>query len=98
MSLADELAKLADLRRNGELTDAEYERAKAALLGGAAAAPEQPLAAHLADQLAEVRHQNELAQIDREWAMERERYLVADRYGRRHVPTAGGGVGAAVVG
>lgn len=32
-STADELAKLADLQQRGVLTDAEYTRAKAALLG-----------------------------------------------------------------
>ncbi|HTJ37882.1 MAG TPA: SHOCT domain-containing protein [Dactylosporangium sp.] len=32
-STADELAKLADLKQRGVLTDAEYTRAKAALLG-----------------------------------------------------------------
>ncbi|MGI5239492.1 SHOCT domain-containing protein [Dactylosporangium sp. CA-139066] len=35
-SAADELAKLADLKQRGVLTEAEYNRAKSALLGGAA--------------------------------------------------------------
>ena len=34
MSLADELEKLRDLRDSGALTDAEFERAKAAVLNG----------------------------------------------------------------
>lgn len=35
-STADELAKLADLKQRGVLTDAEYNRAKAAMLGSGA--------------------------------------------------------------
>ena len=98
MSLADDLTKLEDLRRSGALTDAEFAQAKAALLNGAPAGTDQPLAEHLADQLAEVRHQNDLAQIDREWQIEREQYLIPDRWGRRYVPTAGLGLGGAVMG
>jgi hypothetical protein len=98
MSLADDLTKLEDLRRSGALTDAEFAQAKAALLNGAPAVTDQPLAEHLADQLAEVRHQNDLAQIDREWHIEREQYLIPDRWGRRYVPTAGLGIGGAVIG
>lgn len=98
MSLADELTKLEELRRGGALTDAEFAQAKAALLAGPAPAADPPLAEHLADQLAEVRYQNELARLDREWEMERQQYLIPDRYGRRHVPTTGMGVVGAVVG
>lgn len=94
MSLADELVKLEELRRSGALTDAEFTQAKAALLAGPASAADAPLAEHLA----EVRYQNELARLDREWEIERQQYLIADRYGRRHVPTAGMGMGSAVVG
>jgi hypothetical protein len=98
MGLADELQKLEDLRSRGTLSDAEFGQAKAALLAGRADPAERPLGQHLSDQLAAVRDQNELARIDREWEIERQQYLVADRYGRRHVPTAGMGIGSAVVG
>jgi hypothetical protein len=98
MSLADDLIKLEDLRRNGSLTESEFAQAKANLLNGKPAEPPPPAADHLADHLAEMRQQNELARIDREWQMEREQYMIPDRYGRRHVPTAGFGVGGAVVG
>ncbi|MGI5176683.1 PLDc N-terminal domain-containing protein [Dactylosporangium sp. CA-152071] len=40
-SSADELAKLADLRQRGVLTDREYERAKASLLGSNGATARQ---------------------------------------------------------
>jgi hypothetical protein len=98
MSLADELQKLEDLRRSGALSESEFARAKAAVLAGADAGDRRPVEMHLSDQLAEVWYQNELARIDREWAMEREKYLVADRYGRRYVPTSDMGLGVAVVG
>jgi hypothetical protein len=98
MSIADELSKLEELRRSGALSETEFAQAKAALLRGAPAAAEPQLGQHLADQLAEVRHQNDLAQIDREWEIERQQYFISDRYGRRQVPTAGMGIGMAVIG
>jgi hypothetical protein len=100
MSIADELSKLEDLRRRGVLNDAEFEKAKAAVLaGGAAAAGDAPVVEHLSAQLAEVRYQNELARLDREWEIEREQYMISGRYGRRHIPTPGASLaGAAVVG
>jgi hypothetical protein len=98
MSLVDELAKLEQLHRSGALSDSEFTTAKAALLSGATAGTEQGLGGHLADQLAEVRYQNELAQIDREWEIERQQYMIRSRYGIEQVPTAGMGIGIAVVG
>lgn len=98
MSIADELQKLEELRRTGALSDQEFAQAKAALLAGAAGPPPEPLGQHLAEQMAEVRHQNELARIDREWEMERQQYLITDRYGARQVPTPGMGIGIAIVG
>ena len=93
MSLTDELLKLDELRRRGALSDEEFARAKAALL-----APGEELESHISDQLAAVRYQNELTRIDREWQIEREKYFVASRYGRRQIPTAGMGIGTALVG
>lgn len=93
MSLADDLAKLDDLRRSGALTDEEFARAKEALLNAPASAaqpPPEPLAEHLSAQLEEVQFQNELAQLDREWEREREKYMIVGRYGQRYLPTTGG--------
>lgn len=100
MSIADELKKLEELRWNGTLTDAEFAQAKAALLAQPAVpAPEPAAGPKLDEHLAAVRYQNELARIDREWAMEREKYMVVGKNGTRHVPTAGDGlIGAAVIG
>jgi hypothetical protein len=78
MSIADELLKLHTLHKEGMLTDDELERAKASLL----ASPSGPAA----DQLEEIRRQNEVAQLDREWQIERERYMVYGRYGSRYIP------------
>lgn len=88
MSIADELTKLDELRKSGAITHEEFAQAKAALLN----APESserstdPRNAHLE----QIKHQNEIAEIDRAWAMEREQYLVRDRWGRAHVPQKGG--------
>jgi hypothetical protein len=95
MSLVDELAKLEELWRSGGLSDAEYAKAKTALLN-AVSQPE--LREHLADQLTEVKYQNKLAQIDREWQIERQQYLIRSRYGIAQVPTAGMGIGTALIG
>jgi hypothetical protein len=98
MSLPDDLQKLEDLHRGGTLSEAEFRQAKAVLLAGGGGSVDEPLGRQLSDQLAEVRHQNELARIDREWEIERQQYLIADRYGRRHVPTAGMGLATAILG
>ncbi len=95
MGLADELQKLDQLRRDGVLSDDEFAQAKSRLLANEPA--DAPLGQHLADQLAEVRYQNELARIDREWEIEREQYLIRGRYGRRDVPTTGMAVGIGLV-
>jgi hypothetical protein len=98
VSIADELRKLDELRRSGSLTDQEFAQAKVRLLTGSPSSSSEPVAQHLSDQLAEVRYQNELAQVDREWEIEREKYYVTDRYGRRQLPTSGMGIGIAVIG
>src|SRR5687768_11739867 len=98
MSIADELSKLEDLRRRGVLNESEFEKAKAAVLaGGAAPAGDAPVVEHLSAQLAEVRYQNELARLDREWEIDREQYMITTKYGRRHVPTPGGSIAGAVI-
>src|SRR4051812_36885496 len=94
MSLVDELQKLEDLRQNGSLTDAEFAQAKAMLLGKSSA-PDH--AQQMSEQLQEVRYQNELARIDREWEMERQRYMITTKYGRLIVPTTGMAIGVIVV-
>lgn len=98
MSLVSELAKLEELWRSGALSDTEFTKAKAALLSETPAASEQELGGHQADRLMEVNYQNELSQIDREWQIERQQYLIQGRYGMAHVPTPGMGIGTAAVG
>jgi hypothetical protein len=94
VDLADELRKLEDLHRRGALTDEEFARAKASVLGGAAPAPGGPA---LDEQLTDLRRENELARLDREWAMERERYLVTGRYGARYLPSVATSVVTGVI-
>lgn len=98
MSLVDELAKLEQLHRSGALSDNEFSQAKAALLNQATAGAEQSHGEHLADHLAEVHYQNELAQIDREWQIERQQHLIRGRFGAVQEPSAGMGIGVAVGG
>ncbi len=95
MGIADELEKLEQLRLQGALTSEEFALAKTQLL----APPRLPInaeaASFLEDQLTEVRYQNELARIDREWEIERRQYEIVGRYGRVFTPTIGLGVAAA---
>ena len=53
------------------------------------AATVEELGRHLDDQLAGIRLQNEVARLDREWGLERERYMISGRYGARYIPTPG---------
>jgi hypothetical protein len=41
-----------------------------------------------------------LARLDREWSMQREQYMIANRYGRRYVPTPAASIltGSAAIG
>jgi hypothetical protein len=87
-NFADELKKLEALRWNGTLTDAEFERAKAALF---AQLPTDDVS-KLEAELAELRAENELARIDREWDAEREQYLLRDKCGNKQVPTVNGSI------
>jgi hypothetical protein len=98
MSIADELTKLEDLRRNGTLSEVEFAKAKELLLNSPPPPSQEPLVQHLAQQQAEIKHQNELARIDREWEMQKQQYYVTTRYGVRQLPTTGMGIGIAVVG
>jgi hypothetical protein len=51
----------------------------------------------MADRMEHLEHQNELMRIDREWEMERERYMVTSRYGRRYVPSMVAAVAMGVI-
>jgi hypothetical protein len=87
MSMADELRKLQDLRDAGTLTDEEFAAAKASVLAGVHT--DRPAGPGMEAHLEEIKHQNDVAQLDREWALERDRYMVAGRYGYRYLPTRG---------
>src|SRR5687768_12151 len=97
MSLADELAKLEELRRTGALTETEFAQAKAKLLAADAPPARDAVVEKLGEQLAETRYQNELARIDREWQIEREKYMLTGKYGRRYIPTVGMGLVVAII-
>ena len=79
MTISEELQKLDELRRNGTISYDEFEIAKRKVLEGPQEAPRS-------DHLEEIIAQNELAQLDREWELERENYMVAGKYGHKHIP------------
>src|SRR5262245_2883954 len=100
LNISDEFRKLQHLHHSGALTDEEFTAGKAAVL--AQSAREDPTDNEPAVQshLEQIRLQNEVARLDREWDLERERYMVAGRYGNRYVPSQGMSVlgGVVVVG
>ncbi|MCI0680610.1 MAG: SHOCT domain-containing protein [Gemmataceae bacterium] len=102
MNLADELRKLHELHRNGSLTDAEFAAAKARVLSQADAASGPGADQTMQQHLEEIKRQNEIAQLDRQWALERDRYMVPGNHGVRHLPSKGmslfGGIAVAVFG
>lgn len=85
MNIADELRKLQDLHRSGALTDEEFAAAKAAVLAGDVRGAE-PEPGVMQQQLDELRLQNEVTRLDREWELERDRYMITGRYGSRYLP------------
>ncbi len=87
MSLPDEIRKLEELRQSGTLSEFEFSDAKAALIRGASATSETQSEKYLADQLAEIKHNNELVKIDKDWEIEREQYLLYGRYGKKLPPS-----------
>jgi hypothetical protein len=89
MNIVDELQKLQALHRSGALTDEEFAAATASVLSGQASPAETGAAGAMQEHLDALKLQNEVARLDREWELERERYLVAGRYGSRYAPSRG---------
>ncbi len=90
MSIADELQKIEELYAHGTLTRDEFEQAKAKALTEAAPTPIPAADSQTARQIAQLQRQNAVAQLDREWEMEKEQYMVTGRYGSRSLPSEGG--------
>ncbi len=112
MDIVDELERLSDLHRDGQLTDDEFDAAKAALLtrqvrGASSAAdidaatPIDPDAASIRRNLDALRRQQARLQLDQDWERERDAHMLDDddvNRPYRRIPTRAGGVWTAVVG
>ncbi|WP_425398458.1 hypothetical protein [Aeoliella sp.] len=83
MSLSNEIQRLDELRRSGALSHEEFELAKQRVLHGDT---DYQSSSHLE----EIQMQNAVTQLDREWELERENYMVANKYGVRRMPTKAG--------
>lgn len=79
MAPSDQLEKLATLQREGILTDDEFEVARRQVTSS-----EGNSATHREYM------QRKVAQIDREWELDRRIYLEVNRFGQRFTPTRGG--------
>ena len=79
----EQLNQLSELHARGSLSNAEFETAKARLLGGVSTPTDTSILAL----------QNDLAALDRQWNIEREKYKVAGRY-NSSIPEPGDGAKA----
>jgi hypothetical protein len=89
MSIADEIEKLESLLRSGTLTQEEFQRAKEKVLSAPSAESSQ--------QLEEIKTQNAVAQLDREWELERENYMMTGRYGNRYLPKTESSIAGGII-
>jgi LSD1 subclass zinc finger protein len=51
----------------------------------------------MAEQLDDLQRRTAIADLDRQWEMEREQYYVADKHGHRHLPTEGSSIVGGIV-
>jgi hypothetical protein len=99
MKIADEIQKLQELHASGALTDVEFSQAKARVLNGQSSAFTSSTVPMNDEKLRHIQLQHEIAALDREWQIEREKYFVTGRYGSRFIPTEVSSlVGALVIG
>jgi hypothetical protein len=71
---------------------------KDALFGEFSAVSEQFIEEQFAERFAEINYRNKLAEIDREWEIERRQHLLRGRHGIAHEPSAAMGITMAVLG
>lgn len=96
MNLIDEIKQLQALHDNGTLNDEEFARAKSVLLANPPQETAQASNSAIEQELTQIRFQSELERLDREWAQEREKYMVTSKSGAKSVPDAGGTVLGAI--
>lgn len=89
MSIAKELVELENLLRSGTLSRDEFETAKRLVLSGKSATE--------SDSLMQIKNQNDVAQLNREWSFERQNYMVSNRRGPSYIPTKGSSVVGGIV-
>lgn len=79
MSISDELQKLSDLYHAGTLSREEFEIAKRKVLESNHSSTDH-------DQLQAIKLQNEIAQLDRQWEIERKDYKIRGQHGHTYIP------------
>ena len=87
-NLSGEIRKLQELHDTGAQTDEEFVHTKATVLCAEPSQLGQGDGVHR--QLGQIRLQNEIARLDREWNLEREKYMISNKYGTRSVPNEAG--------
>jgi hypothetical protein len=85
MNLTEALHQLADLHAAGSLTDDEFAAAKARLLASATDASQPETASKRQIEL--LRAEAAIARLDREWQIEREKYMTSGNFGYRMMPS-----------
>jgi hypothetical protein len=97
MQLTEEIEKLEALLERGVITNEEFHQLKSRLISDFTNSRKEDPIAYQTAHLRSIERQNELARIDREWAIERERYYVRGRYGKTYLPTKAGGLATALM-
>ncbi|HEY0734861.1 MAG TPA: SHOCT domain-containing protein [Herpetosiphonaceae bacterium] len=87
MSIDQEMEKLIDLYVHGEVSEDEFNQAKAALLARRSVESSASDSTALRKEVEYLRREHELAQLERDWKQEQEGYKVWGRYGARYIPT-----------
>src|SRR5262249_41652061 len=90
MNIADAFEKLEVMHESGGLTDAELAAVRRSIL----AIDEDAIEAEIEELK---RHKRELEQLDHDWQVGGERYMVTEKFGDRSIPSRWGSVVNAVV-
>ena len=87
MSITDEFARLQDLHERGALTDDEFTAAKAKVLASEDTGPAPAQDDGLRRDVQRLGLQNQILQLDQDWAREQDRLMLVGKGGARFIPS-----------
>ena len=87
MSITDEFARLQDLHEQGALTEDEFTAAKAKVLASENTPPAPVQDAGLRRDVQRLGLQNQILQLDQDWAREQDQLMLVGKGGTRVIPS-----------